>query len=59
VVRNSHHGENIHSLNQIPERREKMETPDVKVTGGANRTPAEMKRLTHHTKKRNQSKKNP
>jgi hypothetical protein len=46
-----HHGENIHHMEQVPERRGIANSEDLLKTSGGNRPPAEIKRLTHQKAK--------
>lgn len=49
--RNSHHGENIHRMEQLPERPVPAKLPDMLKVSRGNLPPAEVKRLTHKTAK--------
>jgi hypothetical protein len=47
-----HHGENIHRMEQVPERPAPSNSPDLLMSSKGNIPPAEIKRLTHKTAKR-------
>lgn len=58
LAKTHHHGENLHHMEQVPEgpARGISKSPDAKALRG-NRSPAEIKRLTHQ-KTKQQAKKN-
>jgi hypothetical protein len=47
-----HQGENIHRMEQVPERVAPAKSPDLLVGSRGNLPPGEVKRLTHKTAKR-------
>jgi hypothetical protein len=49
---NKHHGEEIHKMEQVPERRGPSKSPDLLMASKGNLPPAEVKRITHKTAKR-------
>jgi hypothetical protein len=52
-----HHGENVHKMNQLPEKPATSKSPDLLIKTRGNIPPADLKRITHKTTKR-QAKKN-
>jgi hypothetical protein len=52
MSKKSHHGENSHRMEQVPERPALSNSPDLLMASKGNIPPAEMKRLTHKTAKR-------
>jgi len=46
----SHRGENIHKMEQVPEKRVMSRSQDLHAQSRGNMPPAQMKRLTHKTK---------
>ncbi len=56
--KNHHHGEDLHRMDQVPEKPVQTRSPDLLVRSRGNLPPAEIKRLTHPKAKR-QAKKPP